>query len=379
MPVDLPTREDYFEIGEDEVISRSASRSRATRISPEAISTPGTDINIIIAACSAMADEATRHLALRMAALYLDSAEGEDLDRLVQDRFSPTVVRKQAAPAVVDVTFSRAIPPSAGLSGVINVGTKVRTEQGTEFTLTQAVGFPSGSTGPVSARAQAVRSGVGGNVDAGTIVQFVQTPFDNVITVTNAEPASGGTDVETDEALRERARDFFSSARRATLTAIEFGALSVDGVQSATAIELIDDLGFPTGYVQLYITDVNGQANTALSDAVRTELLEWRAAGIVVDVLTTTPLFIDIEYTVSFAAGTDTKAAIEALKSLTVATVNVLAPREILLRSMLFALARSIPGTIVRDNAVTTPTGDLEPTTGQVIKTSLDRVLVNGQ
>ena len=247
MTVALPTRADYFQVGAQEVFARSVSRPRAQRLSPEAVFTEGTDINIIIAAASAMGDEATRHLAIRMAALYLDSAEGEDLDRLVADRFSPTVVRKQAAPAVVPLVFSRPSPPSALLGATIDVGDKVRTANGLEFELLQPASFSVGSTGPVTAPAQAVLAGTGGNVQAGTIVQFGQTPADPSIVVTNLEPATGGTDVETDEALRERARDFFRVARRGTLAAIEFGALTVDGVASATAEEVLDSAGLPTG------------------------------------------------------------------------------------------------------------------------------------
>lgn len=378
MAVALATREDYFQIGAREVFARASQRARGTRLSPQAVFTPGTDINIIIAACSAMADESTRHLALRMAALFLDSAEGEDLDRLVADRFSPTVVRKQAAPAVVPLIFSRPIPPSAGAPITFDVGRKVKTPGGIEFELVESVSFPLNSSGPVTGRAIASLSGEVGNVAAGSSFSFVEQSSDAAVLVTNEEPAVGGTDVETDASLRERARGFFLSARRGIIEAIEFGALTVDGVVSAVAEELLGPDGFQNGYVRLYIADKNGQSNTVLAEAVRLALREYRGAGVPVTVVSSSPQFEEIAYTLAFKAGVDQRRAVQQLKFLVVNTVALLQPNEPLQRSMLFALARSVPGIVVADSAVTTPVGDVYPTDGRTIRTTTDRVTING-
>lgn len=374
----LPTREDLFQVGAREVFSRGQNRPAEARVSPEAVFTPGTDINIVLAACSAMGDEALRHLALRIAALYLDSAEDTDLDRLVADRFSPEIVRKQPAASVVPLSVSRPIPPSSGAPVTLDVGTKVRTAAGTEFELTTPIAFPLNSTGPFTGTAKAVLAGTGGNVAEGEISQFSQTPADATLIVTNPEPASGGTNKESDASLRDRARQFFNTARRATLSAIEAGALSVDGVEAATADEAIGPDGLQTGLVRLFIADSLGRSNAILTDAVNLALREFRGGGIPVAVLTTRPRFENVSYSISFRSGTDTRAAVAQLKTLTVAAVNVLFPQETLHRSLLMALARSIPGAIVPDNAVSLPAGDVVPASGEVIKTSLDRVLVNG-
>lgn len=376
----FPTRDDYFQIGASEVLARSEERPQKERLSREAVFTEGTDINIIIAACSAMADESTRQLATRMAALFLDSAEGEDLDRLVNDRFSPDVVRKQAAPALVPVSFSRAIPPSAGAAVTYDVGTKVRTDQGTEFTLQEAASLGVGSTGPITVQAQATLAGTAGNVAIGSVTQIVGANDDPLVTIANGEPGSGGRNVESDQSLRDRARAFFTQARRGTLAAIEFGALTVDGVESATAFEELDTgTGLPTGRVSVAIADSNGQANSLLAEAVTSALVEFRAAGIVVEVLITSPLFETISYqNISFITGIDSRAAISQLKSLTVAAVNILTPGEPLTVALLFSLAKSIPGAVVPQTAIGLPGGDVIPTSQQVLKTRLDLVTVNG-
>jgi hypothetical protein len=343
--------------------------------------TEGTDINIILAAASAMADEGIRHLAMRIAALYLDSAEGEDLDRLVADRFSPELFRKPASPAVVLLFFTRA-PPSTLASIAFAVGTKFRTETGIEFQLLEPVGLAPGATGPVTARAEAVLAGVGGNVDRGQIRAFVQTPTDPYVQVVNAGVAAGGANRESDSQLRQRARAYYQTVRRGTLPAIELGALSVPGVASASAEEVIDPVSeLPAGPIRLSIADANGQANALLVAAVRQGLREYRAAGVPVDILASKPQYVSISYEgLAFRANVDTTAAAAQLRRLTVSAVNLLGPREPLLRSLLFSIARSIPGAIVTASVVRVPAGDLFPTSGESVsfRTTIDRVKVNG-
>lgn len=369
---DLPTRADLFRIGADEVLLRSESRPAAQRISPSQVYTDGSDINVIIASASAMAEEVTRQLALRVNALFLDGATGEDLDRLVGDRFSPTIVRKSATPSLGTVQLTRV----AGLLPLVTlpIGTQLTTASGVQFETTVVATVPAGSTGPVSVPIRARQAGLAGNVAALAINAFVNPPSDPDLQVSNAAPTAGGDEVETDARLRARARDFFRTARRGTLAAIEFGALTVPGVRQATAVEEVDSLGIPTGRVSLYIADALGQANAALVLAVQAALLEYRAAGVYVDVSSSIPLFVPIQYLLRFAAGVDTTAAFARVQAATVSAVNALAPNATLPVSLLFSVARSAPGVIVLDDAVVTPVGDLVPSAGQIIRTRTDLV-----
>lgn len=369
---DLPTRADYFRVGADEVLVRSAARPVGQRLTSSQVYTEGSDINIVVASASAMAEEITRQLALRLAALFLDGASGEDLDRLVADRFSPTIVRKSATPALATVQFSRVAGPLAAIA--IPAATRLRTASGVEFETTVASSLAAGSTGPVSVPAQCRQAGLAGNVAAGSINQIVSVIGDPNLLVSNAQVAAGGDETESDARLRARARDFFRTARRGTLSAIEFGALTVPGVRQATAIEEVDPLGIPTGRVSLYVADANGQANAALVLAVRSALLEYRAAGVVVDISSAIPNFVAIVYNLRFAAGVDTAAAFAQVQTATVSAVNALAPSQTLPVSLLFSVARSVPGVIVLDDAIVAPVGDLIPSAGQVIRTRTDLV-----
>lgn len=370
---DLPTRTDLFNIGADEIRARSEARPPAQRLDPAQVFVEGTDINIVTASSSAMGEEVGRQLARSISALLLDGAEREDLDRLVADRFSPVIVRRGASPAVVTLQFSRVTGAFAAI--VIPAGFQVRSSAGVVFETTAASGLAAGDAGPVDAPAQAVLAGLTGNVPAGSITQLATLPApDPDLLVTNDEAATGGDDPESDVRLRARARNFYLTARRGTVGAIEFGALTVPGIRQATAIEEIDALGRPTGRVALYLADAQGQANSALVAAVRSALYDYRAAGIVVDVYGAIPRYVPIVYRLRFQVGVDTVAAFDNVRFSTVATVNSGPPGATLPVSLLFEIARSVRGVIVLDDAIVAPVGDLVPAPGEIIKTTLDLV-----
>ncbi|HHH29099.1 MAG TPA: hypothetical protein ENK57_12250 [Polyangiaceae bacterium] len=365
---DLPTRADLFQTGADELFARSTVRPPGTRVSPEEVFTEGSDVNMLIAAASSMGEEVVARTAARLAALLVRSAEREDLDRLVSDRFSPTLARLEASAALVDLVFTAA---SGAAAKTFPVDTRVRTPQAIEYRTLVAGSIPAGG-GVVTIRAQAIETGPAGNVLSGTITQLVAQ--DPEVSVTNPERAAGGDDREPDRRLRARARDFFTAARRGTLAAIEFGARTVSGIRLATAVEEIDTSGDPTGRVSLFISDAAGAGNAALAEQVRNALLEFRAAGIVVDVFAATPRFEAITFRLRFDTGIDSTIAFDQVRSRTIANVNALAPQKTLERALLFQSARQVEGVIVLDDAIVVPVGDIVPASGEVIRTRIDLV-----
>lgn len=369
---DLPTRADLFDTFAEELLSRAELRPVGDRLTAEEVYTPGSDINLIGAGASAMAEEIVRALGRSAADLTLDGARSVALDRLVADRYSPYLARKTASPARVTLTFSR--PTAAAGAITLAAGTVVRTSAGVRFETLAAVAFGVLAVGPLTCSARAVEAGTTGNVASQTITAFQVAPADASIAVTNYEPAAGGDFTESDDSLRARARAFFGSARRGILAAIEQGALAVPGVRQATAEEVLNSLGVPNGMVFLYIADANGQSNLALNAAVLGALLEYRACGIIVNVYGAVPVYQSIQLTLSYTAGTDTTGAWEQVRALVVARVNSLRPGETLHRSLLTTAAKTVTGVIVADGAVVVPTGDVVPAAGQVLRTRTDLV-----
>lgn len=369
---DLPLRVDLVNLAADELRARSAQRPDGAKIDPSQVFTPGSDVNLVVNGGSAMAEEVLRQLAVRINALFLDGAKGEDLDRLVADRFSPTIVRKQATPAIGPVYVTRS--SGARPAGVIPQNTRVKTNQNVEF-LTQAdLPIPAGLDGPFIVQTQAVNAGRAGNAPALAVNQFSVPPFDTNLQVSNPEPMAGGDERELDDSLRNRARQFYLFARRGTIVAIENGALTVQGVRLATAVELTNPDGSLSGHVALYISDAAGNGNAALVNAVRAAELEYRAAGVILDISASQPLFVSIGYRLRFTAAANTANAFDQVRLATVARVNALAPNQTLERSMLYAIARQVQGVVVLNDAVVEPVGDLVPAPGQVLRTRLDLV-----
>ena len=79
--MDFPTFSDFVRIARDKILSFNG------RITRETIERQGSDANILVAAMAACADEVTGQLQRVAASLFLDSARGIDLDRLVADRY----------------------------------------------------------------------------------------------------------------------------------------------------------------------------------------------------------------------------------------------------------------------------------------------------
>jgi len=369
-PTEIPTRAQLFQLGVSVAVQRGALRAPDQRLTRESIETPGSDINIVNAGASFMADAIGQAAADRLGALFLEGATGADLDRLVADRFSPSVVRKQASAAVVPVTLSRIAP---GPAVTLDVGTQLRSVSGVEFELVAAVGM-SPSDLSATAEIQAITAGTSGNIQQGVALTFVSAPADPTLAAVSSEPGSGGTETESDGSLRARAKDFFTAARRGILAAIEFGAKTVTGVERATAFEHLDPAGLPNGMVSVYIADSNGQGNSVLAAQVRNALLEFRAAGIVVFVIAATPLLVDVQLGLQFRSGFSTQRLFSQVQQAVVFRVNALAPAETLFRSAIVEAIATVQGVIIPSGAVVLPAGDIIPTGGEIIKTSIERV-----
>lgn len=370
---DLPTRTDLFNVFAAEILARARTRSTGRQITVDQIFNPGSDVNLIGAGGSAMAEEVMRQLARSTAETTLDGSSGAALDRWVADRYASLIVRKSASPARVPVVFARTV---GGGAYTYPAGSRIGTPGGVQFETLSDVPFGVGSVGPITVNARALNAGTGGNVTPGSITRFITAPADPSLVVTNAVAATGGDATETDVSFRERVRLFFFALARGTVAAVEYGARTVPGVRQATAIEEGDGTGVLTGRMFLYIADANGQANTALIAEVVAALREYRCGGINVIVTGGLPVFVSIEYHLSFITNVDTVLAFDQVRQSTVARVNQLAPMVTLQRSLLFEIARSVPGVIVNANAITTPAGDIVPTpnSGEVIRTRPDLV-----
>lgn len=384
---DLPSRLDLFALG------RAFVRSRATRLDPYQVDVEGSDANIVVGVTSQMAYFLVLQLAYSVNRLLLDGAEGEDLDRYAWDRY--TLLRKGASAAVVPLRIYRA---TGGPSGTVPAGTKVKSATGIEYVTTSSASFGiSDLTSTCNSRT--TQAGKASQVGANALQQFSDPTslFDQTLRVNNDVPAAGGEGVQPDDNFRETIRNFWATARRGTLGAIEFGAAQVDGVVSAHAEEALTTVtlvmpwdtlaglpnqvtvvsaSMPARVVNLYVADSTGVANQVLANLVRIALEDYRAAGIAVLVSVGTPRIIAIQLVLTFQADIDTVTLTDAIIGALFEYVNSLGVNDTLLRSALFTVLQRFTanGLIVNQGTIVAPTGDLVPNPGETLRTTVANI-----
>jgi uncharacterized phage protein gp47/JayE len=339
----MPTHEELFEVGLGEALAIDP------KVSETVARTPGSTIWWQLNSGAAIGSEVAYQLYERLRNLYLDTATGAGLDRLGADRYF--VERQQATAGRVLLEFTRAT--STGLL-TIPIGTEVSDPANTVvFSTDTELQIPDGET-VGSVEATSVALGSDQKADEDTLTRIVGGTIETGLTVTNPERSAGGNDRESESEYRERVRSVFVNARRGTVSALEQGALTVDEVRTASAYEVRDSAGCPNGYVDLWVADQLGNANSTMIAEVEEVLDEWRPAGVPVDVQGGTPIDRQIRVRVSFEAGTSSSAALLQVRRAIVSFVNQLKVRSEDTVEAALASGRSVltPGLI--DHAVRT-------------------------
>lgn len=380
---DLPSYQELVRVGRDEVLARSA------RLTAEVLNRDGSDANALNNGMATTADEVVGQLARAQADVFLDTAEGKALDRLVFDRYG--MLRKPAAPARGSFTFSTTIlNPSTFTSPI---GTQFSTPDGRLYVTTAPGTFLSGGTGPVYVAVRSVLVGLDQQLPAGSQINIISTitgaPTDLVAAVPLA--TAGAADEEGDDSLRDRARAFFTTARRGTLSALIEGAVSTPGVRNASAFEFVDSLGRPAGGAQVVVTDaytdvlVDQSSNPptyqaqsqVLALSVAANLNDYRAAGVYVAVKVAQVVLRQIQLGLTFTALVDPDLVALEARAAIVIYVNNLEPGETLTIAGLQAVLVLIPGLIVSGDEIISPPGDIVPEQLQVIRSNLSLVVAN--
>jgi uncharacterized phage protein gp47/JayE len=131
----------------------------------------------------------------------------------------------------------------------------------------------------------ALEPGRAGNLGSGSITVMPTPPRGVDGGVINEDPLIGGEEAESDDQLRERAKHALERAGNATLNAIKYSILEVDGVEGVEVRDHATDESIPLGEVRVRYS---GGDETAIVKAID----ETRAAGILVRVEAITTVFI---------------------------------------------------------------------------------------
>lgn len=172
---------------------------------------------------------------------------------------------KEATYAKGTITVTGAAGTVVPLGAVFSTESTATTESIDFATLSEAV-IPE--SGTVDIPIQCTEAGAVGNVSIGTIVLKSSDLPSEITGVTNTAATSGGTDEESEEALKERIADVEQTKGLSHVGSVadyKRWAESVDGVGEALIIPASDD----SGTVTIILTDANGDpASQELCEAV---------------------------------------------------------------------------------------------------------------
>lgn len=368
---DLPTRLDYFALGRQYVLQR------AKKIDPGMVDVAGSNINLFVGAGSILADAVTKQLGYRASALTLDGAFDEDLDRYAWDRYQQT--RKGASPATGQERLYRG--SFAGGAGTVPAGTVLVTNSGVEYVTTQPGIFGPTTLDNVVVNIRAVQAGKTTQVGANNLRRFKNPAalFDGTLQCNNDSTTAGGEEREDDDTLKNRLREFWNTAQRGTLVAIQNGALSVPGVVSASAQEVIDPSSRPARLVQLYIADSSGVASVPLANAVAQAENDFRAGGIAVIINLSLPFMQAVALKLTFQTGVDSVTLSAQVQAAVVEFVNNLPVNGTLYIAQLYSVLQrfAADGLVMNATSIQSPAGDVVPTIGQSIRTQTQLVTLS--
>ena len=287
---------------------------------------------------------------------FVDQASGVGLENVVA---LLGIRRKAPLSATGSVTFSRR--RATGVPVPIPPGTRVADRAGRTFATTVPAAIPADQR-TVTVLVEARVPGPDGTVAPNSIV-VMPTPPSGVEGVTNDLPLTGGTDAEPDDQLRERAKHALERVGNATLDAIRFAVLGIDGVGGATVTDRASDDEVPLGEVWVRWA---GEDDPDVAAAVEQTVENTRAAGVVARIMRISEVFVaGTLYTIPEPLAPDTAAA--ALRDRVVAALSTLDIGEPLSLRRLASLAYDVPGlaevaetalTFRRPDGTTGPVGE---------------------
>ena len=235
---------------------------------------------------------------------FPQTATGVYLDRHAAMR---NLTRQGASKAVGSLTFTLA----NAQTGAVNIpaGTVCMTEGAVRFRTTENAVIPAGELSATAA-AEAVESGLGGNVGTGAVHVLTACPV-AVQSVTNQTAFTGGLSEERDEELRERILDSFRRLPNGANAAwYEQTACRHQGVAAAKAVGKARGVGT----VDVYAAAPGGVPSAALMAELQSEFQKSREIAVDVQVKAPTTRVVNVTAAVEVEDGSnfsDVKAAAE--------------------------------------------------------------------
>jgi len=281
--------------------------------------------------------------------------------------------RKTGTKATATVVFSR-----TGTTGLVTIpeDTTVATAAGLEFVTTAVGTIADGNSTSAAVEVESTEVGDKYNVQSdaiGTIVDDV----DGVEAIDSSTAATGGVNVESDLQYNNRFQAYIEGLGRSNKAGLRSGALSIDGVTSASVVEIFPPTAPEYQNVDLYVDDgsLNGVTNSKLNEVQAVidgdgtdENPGYRAGGVKVIVKKPNTITQTVTMDVTPISGIDTEQAAVDIKTSITAYVNSLGIGENIVLNELRRAAMAIFG--VYDLEITDPTSNVSINSTEVGRVS---------
>lgn len=332
---------------------------------------PGSVIRTIIESLLAEVDIQNYTIGQIYNAMNIDTATGGDLDAIVSIL---GVTRKQATYAEGTVIFGRSDIYSTDIA--IQYAQIVSTRKNSNGNTLEFMVIDDDAkliSGELTATVN-IRAMEPGRIylPANTI-SIMNTPIIGIEYVNNNVEFSGGTDEETDEELRYRAKQALAGLGKGTMTALRSALLEIDGVIDAIVI----DMNRGVGTADIVVITDEMPPSSSLMNIVNDTKDITKAAGIDVGIIYPTIVTQDIVVTINDTVdSTLTDEEINNAGNAIMKYCNNLSVGDILIISQLERAIGNAVNNIDTDVIVTTPSANVVPTSTQVIRNGT--ITING-
>lgn len=263
------------------------------------------DLSIRLYAAAAQIQALSMQSEWVLAQSFPQTAEGEYLDH---HALVCGLSRMPAAKAEGTLRFL--VGSVAQSDRVIEAGTVCMTAGSVRFVTTEEAVLTAGEH-YVDVPAEAVESGAGGNVAAGTVTVMTAYPV-GITGCTNPEAFAGGMDREEDVVLRQRVlKSYQRLPNGANAAWYETAALACEGVAAAAVVGRARGIGT----VDVYITSHAGIPEESLLAAVQETLNEAREIAVDVNVKAPETAMVNVSVEIAVNAGVEFAETADAVKA----------------------------------------------------------------